>query len=309
MATEFKLPNLGENVESGDVVSVLVNEGDEITENQPILELETDKATVEVPSTIQGKVTQVHVSVGDTVQIGQVILTVEEVEAAAEAEEAKADEKAEVAAAESVSRPDPAEEKEEPIAGEEEQKPTEEAAPPRKGEVVDFRDRSKAEPEPVAELLIPASPAVRRFAREIGIDISKVPGSGPRGRISVEDVKEYSRQLRSREPEKASPVPSPSLPDFSRFGEVRREPFSNVRRATARQMATAWATIPHVTQHDEADITQLEELRKQYSSRVEEAGGKLTVTSIALKVLVAALKKFPVFNASIDVENEEVIYK
>jgi pyruvate dehydrogenase E2 component (dihydrolipoamide acetyltransferase) len=154
---------------------------------------------------------------------------------------------------------------------------------------------------------VPASPATRRFAREIGIDIHAVKGSGPGGRISIDDVKQSARQ-KDKKPAESGAAQEP-LPDFSKWGEVERKPMSGVRRKTASHLSSAWAAIPHVTQFDEADMTELEALRRQFSDKVEEAGGKLTVTAILLKIAAAALKIFPRFNASVDMENAEIIYK
>jgi pyruvate dehydrogenase E2 component (dihydrolipoamide acetyltransferase) len=164
-------------------------------------------------------------------------------------------------------------------------------------------------PKPRSGLgVIPAAPNVRRLAREIGVDIHQVVGAGPGGRISMDDVKRHSREMRAVAPA-AGRTPAVSLPDFSRWGQVERRPMSNIRQATARQMAVAWSSIPHVTQFDKADITDLEQLRKRFSKKVEEAGGKLTITAILLKVVAGALKEFPHFNASIDMSGEEIIYK
>ena len=157
----------------------------------------------------------------------------------------------------------------------------------------------------------PAAPSVRRLARELGIDIDQVTGSGPSGRISLNDVKAFAkRQLAGAPPPAAAPAgAAPALPDFGRWGEVEYERLSAIRRATVQNMARAWSTVPHVTQFDRADITELEALRKQYGKRVEAAGGKLTVTAIVLKVAASALKAFPKFNASLDVEGERAVLK
>jgi pyruvate dehydrogenase E2 component (dihydrolipoamide acetyltransferase) len=153
----------------------------------------------------------------------------------------------------------------------------------------------------------PAAPSVRRMARELGVDIGDVPGSGPSGRISVDDVKAYARQLLSGA---GKPAVSPVvLPDFSRWGEIDRQPMRAVRRKTAEHLSAAWAAIPHVTQHDHADITHLEDLRKKYAKQAEAAGGNLTVTAIAVKIVASALRVFPQFNASIDLAEETIIFK
>lgn len=311
MAVEFKLPELGENIESGDVVSVLVKEGDTISADQSVLELETDKATVEVPSNVGGKVTKVHVAEGDQVRVGQTVLSLEAAEQAQEtpAEEPEPEspepEAARAAPEAAAAEPEP-EEAPEPTGPVKE--PLKVARPPARGrgEIVDFRERRAGASG--AGAVVPASPAVRRFAREIGINVAEVRGSGAGGRISVEDVKAFSKALRAR-PSSTAAAPVPELPDFSAFGAVRREPFSNVRRTTARRLAAAWANVAHVTNHDRADVTQLEERRKNYAARVEAEGGKLTVTAILLKTVAAALRVFPKFNASLDVGSEEIVFK
>ncbi|HEU5402745.1 MAG TPA: 2-oxo acid dehydrogenase subunit E2, partial [Terriglobales bacterium] len=160
---------------------------------------------------------------------------------------------------------------------------------------------------------VPASPSVRRLAREIGIDIYNVQGTGPNGRISEADVKNHAKSVITAAVAGGSLPgagrPAVKLPDFSKWGPVEKVPMRAIRRKTAEHLSEAWTTIPHVTQQDKADITELEELRKKYSSRAELAGGKMTVTAIALKVIASALKVFPQFNASVDMAGEEIVYK
>ena len=155
----------------------------------------------------------------------------------------------------------------------------------------------------------PAAPSVRRLAREIGIDIHQVAGSGTGGRISIEDVKKHAKRLNTDRPSAPAGVPSIPLPDFAKWGEIEKETMSNVRRKTAEQMARAWSNVPQVTQFDKADITDLEEHRKRFGQRVELSGGKLTVTAVLVKVVASGLKTFPQFNASIDMSKNEIIYK
>lgn len=296
MPMPFNLPILGENIEAGTVVGILVSVGDTIKEDQPVLEIETDKANLEVPSTVRGVVTEILVSLGDKAQVGKPVLMVEANGApvAAPAVETKAAQTA-------------VEEKTAPVEAK-----TPSAPPP-----LPPMSASPAPSPPVTApsptgALVPAAPSVRRFAREIGIEIGHVPGSGPGGRISVDDVKAYAKQLnagRSTAPAAAGHLPAIALPDFSKWGEVEREPMTNLRRAAAEHLSSAWINIPHVTYADRADITDLERLRKQYGPRSEAAGGKLTMTAIALKFTVAALKRFPQFNASIDMAKQEIIYK
>jgi pyruvate dehydrogenase E2 component (dihydrolipoamide acetyltransferase) len=159
---------------------------------------------------------------------------------------------------------------------------------------------------------VPAAPHVRRLAREIGVDIHGVQGSGPGGRISEEDVKLYAKNALAAATAAAAPrvgFAEPELPDFSKWGKTERVSMRGVRRKTAEHLRQAWNTIPHVTQQDRSDITELEQLRARFAPRAEEAGGKMTVTAIALKVCASALKVFPQFNASIDMGKEEIIYK
>jgi pyruvate dehydrogenase E2 component (dihydrolipoamide acetyltransferase) len=154
---------------------------------------------------------------------------------------------------------------------------------------------------------------VRRLARELGVNIDEVPGTGPSGRITDEDVRAYVRKrLQELPPAAPSGVPAPAalpLPDFSKWGEIERRPMSSVRRKTARHLAHAWSTVPHVTHHDKADITELEQLRKKYEAKAEAAGGKLAMTAIAVRVVASALKVFPQFAASVDMAREEIVYK
>ena len=304
MSFELQLPELGENVESGDVVRVLVSPGDTVTKDQPIIELETDKATIEVPSSADGVVKEVAVMPGDRVTVGQVFLRLEgDGKARANSAEAKP-----AAGDKAADRPS------EPTGGDaaEAVKGRALAAPVRsgRGEVVDIGRSGRSAPAPSVAAAIPASPAVRRMAHELGIELGEVHGSGPGGRILAEDLKAHSRGQGSRgsAPAAASGAQA-SLPDLSKWGAIERRPMRAIRRKTAAHVAEAWSTIPHVTQHDRADVTALEDLRRKYAPRVEQAGGKLTVTAIALKVAALALRQFPQFNAAIDVVREEIIEK
>jgi pyruvate dehydrogenase E2 component (dihydrolipoamide acetyltransferase) len=309
MATDFNLPELGENIAAGDVLRILVKPGDTLAKDQPVLELETDKATIEVPSSVAGQVKEIKVKPGEKVRVGQAILSVESGASAS----APAAAKAEFANAEPAkATPPPA--------------PPKAAAPPAPApepvvrsadKVVDISRGARAAAEPVVTNELPpapAAPSVRRMARELGVDINQVPGSEAGGRISVEDVKAHAKKLlagasRGLGAAGVSPGTTVALPDFSRWGEVERQPMRAVRRKTAEHLSAAWATIPHVTQCDLADITALEELRKKYTKQVEAAGGNLTVTAIAAKVVAAALRVFPQFNASIDFGADEIILK
>jgi len=317
MPTELKLPNLGENIHSGNVVRVLVAEGDVIAEQQPILEIETDKAAIEVPSPQAGKVVKVLVKEGQTIDVGAPVISLEE---RTDGKAAAPAQKAAAAGAVGVQSP-PA--KAETRAAPKEP-PRKEPEPPKRKPEEQIRERAMAPspatpapapaPEPLHEegerVLVPAAPSVRRFSREIGVDIAQVKGTGPSGRISLEDVKNAARSRVSAPQQAAGPsVPTPGLPDFAKWGEIHREPFTSIRRATARQMTAAWSTIPHVTQFDKADVTELEEMRQRYADKAQKAGGKLTVTAILLKVVASGLRVFPKFNASLDMEKGEIVYK
>ncbi len=311
MAKEFKLPELGENIETADILDVLVSVGDTIDNDTPVLEIETDKATIEVPSDAAGVVKEVLVSAGESASIGQVILRLEPVEAQAEGGDSPQPE-----AQEKEPEPEPATKKE--------PQPTDQAPEPEKvaepATVVAVAPTVKTPASNGASSaprrLAPAAPSTRRLAREIGVDINQVPGSGPGGRISQEDVKSYAKTLLkgprsapSAPAASAATVVAPPLPDFSRWGEARREKMTGIRRKTAEQMHLAWSTIPQVTQFDKADITDLEAMRKQLNQSYGDPEAKITVTAILLKVLASALKKFPNFNASIDMTQEEIVYK
>jgi pyruvate dehydrogenase E2 component (dihydrolipoyllysine-residue acetyltransferase) len=313
VATEFILPELGENIESADVVDVLVSVGDTVDIDDPILEIETDKASFEVPSTVKGVIKEMRVSAGESAKVGQVVMVIEE----SVSEDASADSPQSPPEQDKTEEAQPREPEPEPATA----TAVSEAPTESRGQV----DLSST-PEPAAEepstngtssgtrKLVPAAPSTRRLAREIGVDIHQVKGTGPSGRISQLDVKNHAKSMlsgagASSAQTTAASAPVVKLPDFTKFGSVSREKMSNVRRATANQMHLNWTTIPQVTQFDKADITDLEALRKQLNKRRGEGDPKITVTAILLRVLASALKKFPQFNASVDLANEEVVYK
>jgi len=282
---EFVLPELGENVNYGTVAKLLVSEGDQVQKDQNLLELETEKAVIEVPSSFKGRIKKIFVKEGETVQVGQKILIIH-----------------------SISERD---EEQEPL----EVKEVEKGIAPSKieREIAKLPEEQPINKYPsVSKGVVAAAPSVRRFAREIGIDIQEVSGSGPGGRISIEDIKAYSKKLNQQKVVSTLLAPgviAEELPDFTKWGEVERRSMSKVREATARHLSYAWTIIPHVTQFDKANITELEKLRKEYGKNTEKQGGKLTITAIILKIIAGALKVFPQFNASIDMGKREVIYK
>jgi pyruvate dehydrogenase E2 component (dihydrolipoamide acetyltransferase) len=335
LATDFTLPELGENITAGDVLRVLVKPGDTLEKDQPVVELETDKATIEVPSSIAGQVKEVKVKAGDKVKVGQAILSVED-GAASVASPGSSDAKpADAKPAETKSGPSPEQAvgantaekipsddggQEQHVEGSKRESPPDRQGgelPPerqtgRAQNVVDINRGARPAAEPAAPETpaAPAAPSVRRMARELGVDIDTVQGTGPSGRISVDDVKAHAKRVVESAGQRGSTAPAAEqLPDFSRFGEIERQAMRAVRRKTAEHLSVAWATVPHVTQFDVADITALDELRKKYAKRVEEAGGNLTVTAIATKVAATALRVFPQFNSSIDMAANELVLK
>ncbi len=309
-ATDFRLPELGENIDQGDLVRLMISPGSKVSEGQPVMELETDKAVVEVPSSVTGTVKEIKVKEGEKVKVGQVIFTLEggasapekakhaPVEHISEQHEARLSVQAAIQAegktAAQVFLPD----QPQPHA------PQAFSMPEQLGKVAGTEHRAPA----------PAAPHVRRLAREIGVDIYEVKGTGPGGRISEDDVKVYAKSLLTSAAAAVGAAQGrqfaqPELPDFTKFGKIERVSIRGVRRKTAQHLWEAWTTIPHVTQQDKADITELEQLRARFAPKAQEAGGKMTVTAIALKVCASALKVFPQFNASIDMSKEEIIYK
>jgi pyruvate dehydrogenase E2 component (dihydrolipoamide acetyltransferase) len=335
--TEFTLPELGENIASGDVLRVLVKPGDTVATDQPVLELETDKATIEVPSSVAGQVKEVKVKPGDKVKVGQTILTVDDgagaQPAAKSAQEPATTPQAEQPSGANSARTAPADAGLEPhVEGTERETAARSFAPPGAGrpERVEGQGREPTPPGDTGKVVdisrgargpttepaaapetppAPAAPSVRRMARELGVDVSQVIGSSEGGRISIDDVKAHARRLLTAAAHGPATGRRVALPDFTRWGAVDRQPMRAVRRKTAEVLSAAWATIPHVTQFDRADITALEELRRNYAKQAEAAGGNLTVTAIAVKVVATALRVFPQFNASIDLEANEIIVK
>lgn len=282
MPKPFKLPDLGEGIHEGEILAIAVSVGDDVKEGDTILEVETDKAAVEIPSPFTGKVEAIHVSPGDTVIVGQVLMTFENGEGG------------QVTVKKPAAEPKPVRE-----------------------------EKQAAMPETAAGP-VPASPATRRLARELEVDLRSVSPTGPAGLVTAEDVRAYSRgappepakeaeEHAAEGPEmrrmKGPPGIPPALPDFSRWGPIERIPVRSIRKATARQMALAWSMIPHVNNQDDVDVTRLEAFRQKHKGEVEAKGGKLTLTVFALKAVATALKANPDFNATLDPESEEIILK
>ena len=312
MAVEIKLPVLGEGVDAGTVAGVLVTAGDSVEVDAPLIELETDKAVIEVPATEAGVVASLPVKAGDTVSVGQVIAIIEPGAAAAPSPSPSPEAAADHTAAERQEQrggppppaPAPPVVTAAPSAPPLAQPPAPAGTQPPAGTA-----QPPAGEFNLPEWPIPATPNTRRFARELGVDVTAVQGTGSDGRILSGDVVRTARAMLETAGSGGSGAAPPPLPDFSRWGRVDREPMSGVRRTTATHLSTSWTTIPHVTQHDEADVTELERLRKRFGPRVQEAGGKLTMTAIAVRVVASALRVFPRFASSVDMASREVILK
>ncbi|MEI7999665.1 MAG: 2-oxo acid dehydrogenase subunit E2, partial [Candidatus Omnitrophota bacterium] len=275
--TNMNLPILGENLEKGTITKILVKAGDSIKKGQNILELETDKAVLEVPSPSDALIKEILIQNGAVIKVGQPIFKIlssvtKQSSYSVIASKAKQSIKEEIASSPSALRNDTKYES-----------------------VVHMPIRKD----------VAAAPSVRLFAREIGIDIGQVPGSGPGGRISIDDVKKFAKALNTGRVQVPATAGQKLLPDFSKWGSLRREPMSNVRRKTAEHLSSAWNSIPHVTQCDKADITELEKLRKASSTQTR----KLSITSYLIKIIAIGLKKYPQFNASVDMNTNEVVLK
>lgn len=288
---DVKLPHLGEGADSGTVVNLFVKEGDQIAKDQPILELENEKAVATIPSTGAGTVAKVFVKTGDKISVGAKILTLAGAAGAAPA-----------AAKPAAEAPKAAKPKA-PAAQREEEPEQEEVS----SESAESLEQSNA--------AVAASPTIRKLARDLGIDLAKVRGSARGGRVTIEDVRAYIQRLqRIAAQPKASAGAAPAKPaaesiDFSKWGSVTKKPLSPLRQVIARRMTENWNAIPHVTQFDDADITALLATRKKYVEAHEKKGARLTVTSFILKAVADTLKKHPLINSSIDEVTQELVLK
>ncbi len=290
MKKEIKIPDIAENVDTGLIASVLVSKGDTVSKDQPLVEVETDKAATDIPSPYEGVVDEIRVKEGDEVKVGQVIMTIE-------SEEVKEQDKEE---AKDKQKEEPQDKKNtETGKKEEEKRPVDEDEDEKK------KQPASSDTEVKHPSDIPASPSVRRLARELDADIAKIEGTGPGNRITSDDVRQFAEGKKKQ----AEPKETEALPDFSQWGSVSVKPMDNIRKITAQNVLQSWQTIPHVTQFDEADMTDLENFRKQNQDKISKKGGKLTVTAILLKIAGYALQKFPRFNASLDMNNMEIVYK
>jgi pyruvate dehydrogenase E2 component (dihydrolipoamide acetyltransferase) len=340
---DFKLPDLGENIASGDVVSLLVREGDVVKPQQDVIEIETEKAVIPVPTSVGGKIVKIHVQPGQTVKVGEVLLSLEEAAAAASPKPSIAPAKdAAKHDASSKASPKPAPSKTgspktEPMKGhpkpaaatatERPRRPasdkggnghTREAIAPRatpSAPLATSAGSTKSAPPPAEDEessddhpAVPpaaAGPSVRRLARELGVELSRVRGTGPDGRILREDVIAAVRYATSTAPA----APSDGAQDRDNWGPIRREAMSKTRRTIAANMVRSAFTIPHLTNFDDADITELERIRK--GSVADYAGSNVKLTSLVfvMKAVALSLKQHPMVNASVDMENGQIVYK
>ncbi|MGH8225789.1 MAG: dihydrolipoyllysine-residue acetyltransferase [Gammaproteobacteria bacterium] len=306
MAKEVKIPDIG-GFEGVEVIDVLVAAGDKVAKEDSLITLESDKAAMDVPAPFAGTVKEIKIKTGDKVSEGDVFLTIEESDEPEQAPAAKDDsgDDNDTGKNENQDR------------GEQDEKKGKTEAKPKEPAESDEEDASDAEPEraaptpptvdAISRVASHAGPSVRKFARELGVDLAAVKGSGHKNRITQEDVKRYVKSaLRGGG---GTGLPAVAAVDFSRYGEIERKPLSRIKRISGPRLQAAWVNVPHVTQHDEADITELEALRKALKSDAEARGAKLTMLAFLVRACVAALKEFPDFNASLDPDGETLIYK
>ncbi len=309
MATEFKLPDLGENIASGDVVTVFVSEGDVVKPGQALLEVETDKAVIEVPCPPGGRIAQVLVKKGDTVKVGQALVVLDAAGAAAAPAKAAPQAQAPAQAPAPTPAPKPA-----AAAAPSPAQPVAAAAPPAApvaaAAVASSTRAAVAEPEAAASAVVePAGPAVRRLARELGVDLGRVRGSGPAGRIVREDVITAVRQAGGQGTSTRGRSADPASTERDDWGPVRREQLSRMRKTIAANMVRSVSTIPHLTNFDDADVTELENLRKASAQEYAKSNVKLTALGFVIKAVSLSLRQHPIVNASIDMEKGELVYK
>ncbi len=302
---EIRLPSLAESIASGTVINILVSEGDRVEKDQDLLEMETDKAVAVIPSPESGKVVKIHIKEGDELKVGEVILTL--------SEESKSEKPKE-------SRRQPEKEEQSRAAAEEQgSRGAEEQG--SKGEDLrddDFHPSSfipHPSERPGAEGP-PAPPSIRKLARQLGIDLNRVYGSERGGRIVIDDLRAYIERLQriafdqksEKEIQKAEKE-IPPLPDFTKWGYVKKEPMSPIRKKISEAMTASWTSVPHVTQFGEADVSDLMSQIKMHAPQYEKEGAHLTLTSVVIKALVPLLKKYPLFNSSIDEAAGEIVLK
>ena len=335
MAKEIKVPQIGDGVESATVSEVLVAEGDKIEKDQSVIAVESDKASVEVPSSAAGTIKEIKISEGDEVEVGQVIILLEESDddetdedngEASEEEKEKentseeenenededSEEKQSGKKKKKIREENPEDNDEEPEEDDadenQDDKKSSKKDEPEAGKTSEEKENKKSGKSSSGESStgagIQASPGTRRLARELGVDLTEL-AEEISGRVSEKDVKEFAK----KDSPKSTRSASISLPDFEKWGSVERKPLNNIRKATAKNVTASWQSVPHVFQFDEADITDIQQYLETNQDKAEKAGGKLTITALLTKIVASALVRFPKFNASIDMENEEMILK
>jgi pyruvate dehydrogenase E2 component (dihydrolipoamide acetyltransferase) len=302
MKKEVKIPDIAENVESGLVAGILVKEGDKVEEDQPLVEIETDKAATDIPSPYGGTVSEIKIKEGDEVKVNQVIMIIDTREE--DEEEEKGGEKT-VGESEEKKAPEESEEEESAEESEEEESAEESEEKAKKEPEKESEEKQEEEEEGTRQPSdIPASPSVRRLAREMNVDITEVKGSGPGKRLTADDIKEAAGKEEEETAEKAG-----EKTGLSKWGRVTEEKMSNTRKTTARNVSRAWREIPHVTQFDEADMTGLDKFMEGIKEKISKKGAKLTVTAVLLRITSLALQKFPRFNSSLDMEAGSISYR
>lgn len=317
MKQEVRIPEVAEGVTSGTVVAVIVAVGDRVEADQTLLELETDKAVVAIPTPDAGVIREIRVNEGDKVDIGTVIVLLDPAGSAKEsaAKEPAAEEPVAEEPAAGKSDVKSSSEPEAVVPAEGEEKKNEDPQPQKSQEAKKLSLESVVDLTSVRrdDRVAPAAPSVRRLARDLGVDIYQVQGSGPAGRISADDLRAYVRETMQRVTGGGVVVSEfpglhaqRPLPDFQRFGDVSREPLSRIRELTADSMSYAWSTIPMVTQYDKADIGDVESFRKVFNAKATPET-KLTMTAFLVKVCAAALRAFPSFNSALDLASRELV--
>jgi len=304
MAKEFTIPAVSEGVKTVDIATILVKEGDVITAGTRVAEVETDKAATDLEADFGGKVVKIHAKPGDTLPIGAPLLTIEEGASAAASAASPAPAPAKSAA---------------PVAAAPVAQASPPAAAPQAAPAAVVIATPKAAASDGNRAPAPAGPATRRLARELGVDLYQVAGSAAGGRITQDDVKNFVKgQLSGGAVPVAAPVAAasgggyapPPLPDFSKFGPTERQALNKIAKVSAANLSMCWNVIPHVTQHDLVDITDLEAARKRHGDGASKSGEpKITMTAIAMKAVSIALKEFPKFNSSLDPQTNELVLK
>lgn len=299
---DIKIPELGDGITGGTVVSIGLKEGDNISVDSTLLEIETDKAVLPVPALEDGVVEKVLIKEGQEVSVGDVICTISSSGGAPEKKEEVKKE----------------EDKKESKKQSKEESKDDNKQETLKAEVNETKANNEVKETPKSEKAtqvfnqtIIAGPAARKLARELGVSLEVVAGSGKGGRIYAEDVKDYVKQNINSNSSgfSSSPMQAKPLPDFSIFGETKAEPLSKLRKTIAAQMDYCWQTIPHVHQFHDIDVTEIVELQKKYGSQFKEKGSAVSVTLFIIKAMAQCLKEFPTFNSSYDAINGQLIYK